>query len=178
MIGVLDAEGRIVQVVRSLDGVTAPHGTVANVPAGFLAGDVEWNGAAFVDALGTLEARALEAINGAAERLVETAIDVRPVLQAFRDEKRRELDAWLAAGDEREVTAEAFPFIVAEAVARGVQAEQVAAEIAAAVGEWRGAGAQVEAIRVAGRAAVRDATTRAGIEAALAATLAAFQALG
>lgn len=175
-IGILDASGAIVEIVHSLAGIDAQHGIVLNVPDAFP--DVlDFADGQFVDALDRVEAGLLDGIDRAAEALVERAVPVNPVLQEFRNEKRRELQRWDDEGEARQVTADAYAFLVAEASARAVPVDQVVAEVRAAVGQWRQQGAAVEAIRVAGRASVRAAGTVAGKQAAFAATIQQLEGL-
>lgn len=76
------------------------------------------------------------------------------------EQKRLELAAF-DAGDEGP-----FPFFEAEAAARGVTVSDVAAEVRAATEQWRIVGAEIEAKRLAAKAAVRAAETVEGKRAA------------
>jgi hypothetical protein len=176
MIGILGADGSIARVVASMAGEAAPHGTVADVPIGFLTGDLSWDGAAFVDAMAVIEARLLAAIDRQAAAAMADFVAAPEVLQEFRREKRRELAAWQAAGEPAAPEAGAYPFIEAEAAAKGVGFTTVAGQIATALAASMETAPAVEAARVAGRAAVRAATTKAAKEAAAATAEAAIAA--
>lgn len=69
------------------------------------------------------------------------------------EQKRLELAAFDAGGEGP------FPFFEAEAAARGISVADVAAEVRAATEQWRVVGAEIEAKRLAAKAAVRAAET-------------------
>lgn len=74
-----------------------------------------------------------------------------PGQEATYAEKEREARAWADDPDG------SYPFLAAEAVARGIAIAAVAAEVIATADAWRGLGALIEAARIAGKRAVTAA---------------------
>jgi hypothetical protein len=177
MIGILNSEGEIVEVVASLDGVEAPHGTVPDVPPEFVTGDLLWDGSAFVENLPKVEADRLAAINVECERVLAAFASPHPLFEAFRAAKREELRRWAEEQPSPVVNATTYPFLYAESELRELLPEEIVAEWTQAAALWASAGAQLEAIRVAGRAAVRAAPNAAMKASAASAAIAAIQQL-
>ena len=177
MIGILDADGKISEVVSSLAGVPAPYGIVDDVPYGFLDGSLVWNGQGFVENIARAEAEALAELDRFVSESVRDLAKSDPVIDQFRAEKRHELERWIAAGSNRVVTAETFPFFVAEAAALSVTVDEVVAAVESQVALWATTGAAVESLRVAGRAAIRAGQTAADKAAACQSAKAAIAAM-
>ncbi|MFQ3664666.1 MAG: hypothetical protein SNJ79_01330 [Sphingomonadaceae bacterium] len=137
----------------------------------------EWSPAAraFVDSLAYWRARLLADIDDAADRIAQQIAPSNQWTAEVRREKRAELARWDAEGEERDVTAEAFPFFVAEAQAFSVDPATIAEGVRAATAVWLAAGPQLEAARVGGRAAVRAAQTPIEMQTAAASAQAAMQ---
>lgn len=137
----------------------------------------EWSAPArgFVDSLAYWRARLLADIDAAADRIAQQIAPSNQWTAEVRREKRAELARWDAAGDDREVTAESYPFFVAEGAALGVSPVVIAEAVRAAIALWQAAAPQLEAARIAGRAAVRAAATLPEMQAAASAALHAMQ---
>lgn len=130
-------------------------GQVVEVPGGGDAALLDYVHGKWAPALPRMADRWCADIDRQANALIEAAVTPGAGIQAAREDKRRELDRWDAEDGRRVVSAAAYPFVMAEAAAKGVQPAEVIAEIRAAVVRWRAAGARIEAIRVAGKAQVR-----------------------
>lgn len=136
----------------------------------------DWDAAthSFVPALSRVAESLCAQIDAAANALIEAAVTPGAGIQAAREDKRRELDRWDAEGEDRIVNSTTYPFVVAEAEAKGCPPADVIAEIRAAVAQWLAAGTQVEALRVAGKVQVRAAPDLASMQSTAAAVLAAL----
>lgn len=173
MIGILDAAGAIRLVTADTTGEDISHGTVADVPAGFPE-YMDFVGGVFAEALDRIYNRLAARIDAAAEAIIISFVTPGQGIQEARSEKRREVER---IADDPDPIPTDYPFLSAEAAARGVALTVVVGEVQAAIALWLSAGAQVEAVRVAGKAAVRAGTTRAEREAAATQTLAQLDAI-
>ena len=173
LIGILNAAGEIRLVTSDTTGEDVTHGTVADVPPGFPE-FMDYAGGAFVEALDRIYARLAARIDAAAEAIIVSFVTPGQGIQEARSEKRREVERIAADADPDPAD---YPFLSAEAAARGVALAVIVGEVQAAIALWLSAGAQVEALRVAGKAAVRAGTTRAEREAAADATMTALASI-
>lgn len=172
-IGILNAAGAIRLVTSDISGEDIAYGTVENVPD-LYPDSMDYVGGEFIDALDRIYARLAARIDAAAEALIISFVTPGAGIQEARAEKRREVERITA--DSAPDPAD-YPFLSAEAAARGVPIATIVGEVEAAIALWLGAGAQVEAVRVAGKAAIRAQTSRAGREAAAVATIAQLEAI-
>lgn len=172
-IGILNAAGDIRLVTTDTTGEDISHGTVADVPDRF-PDSMDYLDGVFVDALPRIYARLAARIDAAAEAIIISFVTPGAGIQEARSEKRREVERIVTESDPDPAD---YPFLAAEATARGVALSVIVSEVQAAVALWLGAGAQVEAVRVAGKAAIREAATRADRETIAEATLAQLQTI-
>lgn len=174
-IGILNAAGAIRLVTSDISGEDIAYGTVENVPD-LYPDSMDYVGGEFIDALDRIYARLAARIDAAAEAIIISFVTPGQGIQEARAEKRREVER-ITADSAPDPDPADYPFLSAEAAARGVPIATIVGEVEAAIALWLGAGAQVEAVRVAGKAAIRAQTSRAGREAAAVATIAQLEAI-
>lgn len=125
--------------------------------------------------LAAVQRDALIAVDDAAGLARARVITVAPGQEAVYLRKREQATAYAAAG----YVGAAPPYIAAEAAATGVSAEALAREVLRLAAQWDDLlSPAIEAARIAGKAAVRAATTPEAAQAALQAALGALATIG
>ncbi|PCG08681.1 hypothetical protein COA17_11025 [Sphingomonas ginsenosidimutans] len=150
-----------VQFVASLTGYGPEWAQLGGaVPEGAAPGDLVLIDGVWVDDLPALRARAVIAIDAAAEAARMRFLTPGQGQAMTYQRKEAEARAWLVDNDVE------APFLAAEAAARGMTIAALAAEVVALADRWAVVGSTIEGLRMGAKAAVTAAGTRAAIEAA------------
>lgn len=163
-----------------------PHIIATEAEAGRILAGEPWRLNAALDGVEFLTLAEIEAANLAkVQRQAEPQLDskatevrgvyVSPNKDATYQEKAAELQRWIAAG--RPNQAGGYPYMEAEAQARGVALETVGAEIETARNLWQQIDPQIEAISRAGKVSAQAATTASEAQTAVDNALADLEAM-
>lgn len=159
------------------DNASYVAGSIPAVPSGLYRWDaveMDWVLLVQPTPLAEIRERAYLLVDGSAGQARLRYISSSPGQAETYLRKETQARAWKAGG----YVGPAPSFIAAEATVLGEDPIDVAEDVIAQADVWEnGKGPEIEATRIGGKAQIRDATDEAGIETALAATIAALDAL-